>query len=88
MSIIVNSFVSYFSTNITITFYKDNTAKQVDDQSHTHWFNFEIENKCLKLILPELPPEYAICYDYEFSNNYNSLTLTNKSLDTLILNKE
>ncbi len=82
---------SYFlndTTNITLTFYKDDTAKQEDDQSHIHWFNFDIDDNCLNLILPELPPEYAICYTYEFSNNDNALTLTNESLDTIILNKQ
>lgn len=83
--------VSYYqndSNNITITFYEDNTAKQIDDYSHTHWFNYEIDNNCLNLILPDLPPDYAICYSYEFSNNYQSLTLKNESLDTIALNKE
>jgi len=75
------------TNNITITFYKDNTAKQVDDFAHTHMFNYEINNKCLNLILPDLPPKFAICYEYEFTNDYNSLTLSNESLDTLILTK-
>ena len=82
---------SYFlneTTKVTLTFYDDNTIKQVSDETHTHWFNFEIVDNCLKLIFPELPEEYAICYSYEFSNNYNALTLKNESLDTLILNKQ
>jgi hypothetical protein len=83
--------VSYYqniSVNISITFFIDNTAKQVDDHLHIHWYNFEIDNECVKLLFPELPEEYAICYDYEFSNNYNSLTLSNNTLDTIVLNKK
>jgi hypothetical protein len=75
------------SNNITITFYEDNTAEQVDDFSHAHWFTYEINEKCLILMLPDLPPEFAICYEYEFTKNYNSLTLSNETLDTIILTK-
>lgn len=82
---------SYFenvSNNITLTFFEDNTAKQEDENAHIHWFTFDVDDKYLKLMLPELPKEYAIYYRYEFSNNNTSLTLKNESLDTILLNKQ
>ena len=74
--------------NVTLTFYKDNTAKQVSEEIHTHWFNFEIDDNSLYLTLQEFPEYYPIIYSYEFSNNDNDLTLSNESLDTLILTKQ
>ena len=74
--------------NVTLEFYKDKTAKQVREEIHTHWFNFEIDDDSLYLSLLEFPESDPICYNYEFSNNDNALTLTNESLDTLILTKQ
>ena len=74
--------------NVTLTFYKDNTAKQVSEEIHIHWFNFEIDDNSLYLTLQEFPEFDPIIYSYEFSNNDNALTLTNESLDTLILTKQ
>ncbi len=74
--------------NVTLAFYKDNTAKQVSEEIHTHWFNFEIDDNSLYLTLQEFPEYDPIIYSYEFSNNDNALTLTNESLDTLILTKQ
>ncbi len=74
--------------NVTLAFYKDNTAKQVSEEIHTHWFNFEIDDNSLYLTLQEFPDYDPIIYSYEFSNNDNALTLTNESLDTLILTKQ
>ena len=82
------SYYLNITNNITLRFYNDDTAKQEDEHAHVHWFNYEVDEECLKLILPELPSEYAICYDYEFSNNNTSLTLINETLDIIILNKQ
>jgi len=76
------------SFNVTLTFFKDNSLKQVSEGEHVHWFNYELDDTCLYFRFPELPENYGICYYYEFSNNNNSLTLTNESFDTLILNKQ
>ena len=74
--------------NVTLAFYKDNTAKQVSEEIHTHWFNSEIDDNSLYLTLQEFPEYDPIIYSYEFSDNDNALTLTNESLDTLILTKQ
>jgi len=82
--------ISYFlnyTTNVTLTFYNDSTVKQVSEDAHTHWFNFEIDDNCLYLTLQEFPEIDAICYNYRFSNNDTILTLSNVTLDTLILSK-
>ena len=81
------SFYENVTFNVTLDFYKDNTAKQVTDKVHTHLFNYEIDDNCLYLTLIELPEIDAICYYYEFSNNNSTLTLANESFDTLILTK-
>ena len=74
--------------NVTLTFYKDNTAKQVSDDLHTHLFFYDKDDNSLYLTLQEYPEIDPIIYSYEFSNNDNGLTLTNESLDTLILTKQ
>ena len=83
--------ISYYENdtfNVTFEFYKDNTAKQVSEGFHTHWFNFEIDNDSLYLTLQEFPGSDPIIYFYEFSNNDIGLTLTNEDIDTLILTKQ
>lgn len=82
---------SYFNStnmNVTLTFYKDNTAKQVSDDFHTHLFFYEIDDNYLYLTLQDFPEFEPLIYSYEFSNNYNNLTLSNVSFDTLILTKQ
>ena len=81
------SFFQNETTDVSLTFYEDNTLKQISEEIHTHWFNYKLENNCLYMEFPELPEGYGICYNYEFSNNNTALTLTNESLDTLVLNK-
>jgi hypothetical protein len=75
-------------SNVKFTFYDDNTAKQISNETHPHWFDYEIDEKCLYLLFQEFPEIDAICYNYEFSNNNNTLILTNVSLDTLTLTKK
>ena len=82
------SYYLNYTMNVTLTFYNDSTAKQVSDDAHTHWFNFEVDDNCLYLTLQEFPEIDAICYNYIFSNNETALTLTNEDLDTLILKKQ
>ena len=51
----------------------------------------EVDNTnsdCLYLSFVEFPQIDAICYSYKFSNNNSTVTLTNESLDTLILTKQ
>jgi len=74
--------------NITLTFYKDDTAKQVSDEFHTHLFFYEINDNSLYLTLQDFPEIDPLIYSYEFSNNDNDLTLTNETFDTLILTKQ
>ncbi len=76
------------TVNITFTFYNDKTAKQISEEFHAHWFNFYIDDSSLYLILQDFPEAGPIIYNYKFSNNYNSLTLSNESIDTLILKKQ
>ena len=83
--------ISYYENdtfNVTLDFYKDNTAKQVSEGFHTHWFTFEVDNISLYLTLQEFPGSDPIIYNYEFSNNNNSLALTNENIDTIILTKQ
>ena len=81
------SITENFSNEVIFTFYEDKTAKQEGQESHTHWFFYTIDDKCLYLNLQEFPDIPPICYEYEFSNNYNNLTLTNESYDTLKLTR-
>ena len=84
--------ISYYlniTSNVTLTFY-DVTVKQVDDETHTHTFIYEVDDNCLYLRLlalgrADIAPN---CYYYEFSNNDYTLTLTNESFDTLVLTKQ
>lgn len=75
------------SNEVIFTFYEDNTAMQEGQESHVHWFYYELDDKCLYLTLQEFPDVPPICYNYEFSNNYHNLTLINESYDTLKLTK-
>ena len=81
------SYTTEITINVTLTFNKDKTLKQVSDEVHTHYFNYEIDESYLYLTLQEFPEYEPLIYSYEFSNNDNSLTLTNESFDTLILTK-
>ena len=74
--------------DVTFTFYNDKTAKQISDGSHVHWFDFYIDDSFVYLTLTDFPEVGPIIYNYKFSNNYNSLTLTNESIDTIILTKQ
>jgi len=74
--------------NVTFTFYEDDTAKQVTDEFHTHLFFYEFDDNSLYLTLQEFPDFEPLIYSYKFSNNNTALTLTNESLDTLILTKQ
>ena len=74
--------------NVTLTFYKDKTAKQVSNEVHTHLFFYEVDDNSLYLRLQEFPDFDPLIYNYKFSNNYNTLTLTNETFDTLILTKQ
>ncbi|KYK19929.1 hypothetical protein AYK24_04800 [Thermoplasmatales archaeon SG8-52-4] len=74
--------------NVTLTFFDDKTAKQVSEGIHAHWFNFSIKGSSLYLILQDFPEAGPIIYKYKFSNNYNSLTLSNVDIDTMILTKQ
>jgi hypothetical protein len=74
--------------NVTFTFNEDETAKQVTDGFHTHLFYYEFDDNSLYLTLQEFPDYTPLIYSYEFSNNNTALTLTNESLDTLILTKQ
>jgi hypothetical protein len=81
------SYSNDVNVNITFTFFKDKTAKQVSDELHTHLFYYEIDDNSLYLTLQEFPEIDPIIYSYEFSDNDNALTLTNESFDTIILTK-
>jgi len=76
---------------VTFTFYNNDTAKTVSNYTmgdiQIQWFNYEIDNGGLCLTPQGLSESYAICYGYDFSNNYMTLTLTNESANTLILTK-
>jgi hypothetical protein len=74
--------------NVTLTFYEDKTAKQISDGFHEHWFNFNVKDSRLYLLLQDFPEAGPIIYKYNFSNNYTSLTLSNVSIDTMILTKQ
>ena len=83
--------ISYYENvtmNVTFEFFKDNTAKQVSEGFHTHWFTFEVDNISLYLTLQEFPGTNPIIYNYKFSNNDTSLALTSKDIDTIILTKQ
>lgn len=82
------SYYLNYTTNVTLTFYNDSTAKQVSDDAHAHLFNYKVKDNYLYLTLQEFPELDAIRYYYEFSNNETDLTLTNEDLDTLILTKQ
>lgn len=74
--------------NVTFTFYTDKTAKEISEGYHVHWFDFTIKDSNLYLTLSDFPEAGPIIYNYKFSNNYNSLTLSNESIDTIILTKK
>jgi hypothetical protein len=82
---------SYFlnsTSDVSFTFYEDKTAQQIVNKTHPHWYNYELDSDCLYLSFLEFPQIDAICYYYEFSNNNSTVTLTNESLDTLILTRQ
>jgi hypothetical protein len=81
------SYATDVTMNVTLTFYEDKTARQVSDDFHAHLFYFDIVSNSLHLTLQEFPDYEPIIYSYEFSNNDNSLTLTNVTFDTLVLTK-
>jgi hypothetical protein len=74
--------------NVTITFYEDDTLKQVTDEFHTHLFFYEFDDNYLYLTLQDFPDFEPLTYSYQFSNDYTSLTLKNESYDTLKLTKQ
>ena len=82
------SYIDDTTINVTLTFYEDKTARQVTDDFHSHLFYYEIVGSSLHLTLQEFPDYEPIIYSYEFSNNDNSLTLTNETYDTLVLTKK
>jgi len=82
------SYLDDTTMNVTFTFYEDDTAKQVTDEFHTHLFFYEFDDNSLYLTLQEFPDFEPLIYSYKFSNNNTALTLTNESLDTLILTKQ
>ncbi|UCF49763.1 MAG: hypothetical protein JSU91_08440, partial [Thermoplasmatales archaeon] len=43
------------SNEVIFTFYEDNTAFQEGQESHVHWFYYEIDDECLYLTLQEFP---------------------------------
>lgn len=73
--------------NVTFTFNKDNTAKQVSEDHHSHFFNYEFDDNSLYLYLQEFPDYDPLVYSYEFSKNNTALTLKNESFDTIFLTK-
>ena len=76
------------SRNVTLIFYKDDTAKQVSDDFHAHLFFYELDDNSVYFTLQDFPDIDPLIYSYKFSNNYNDLTLTNATFDTLILSKQ
>ena len=74
--------------NVTLTFYKDDTAEQVSDDFHAHLFFYEIDDKSVYFTLQDFPEIDPLIYSYEFSNNDNDLTLTNEDFDTLKLMRQ
>ena len=74
--------------NVTITFFKDDTAKQLSDDFHAHLFFYEIDESSVYFSLQDFPEIDPIVYSYEFSNDENDLTLTNVTFDTLKLMRQ
>ena len=89
---VIKHFTPDNTLDVTFTFYNNDTAKTVSNYTmgniQTQWFNYEIDNSRLCLTPQGLSETYAICYGYEFSNNYTALTLTNGTDNTLILTKQ
>jgi hypothetical protein len=74
--------------DVILTFYNDKTAKQESFDTHIHWFFYKIDDDFLYLTLQDFPNIPPIRYHYKFSNEYNNLTLTNETYDTLKLIKQ
>ena len=80
------------SLDVEFTYYNNDTAKTVSNYTmgdiQIQWFNYEIDNSQLCLIPRGLAESYAICYNYDFSDNYKTLTLTDESSNTSVLTKQ
>jgi hypothetical protein len=76
------------TTAVTFEFFNDSTVNQISNETHPHWFYYDIDNDFLCLTLFEFPDIDPICYSYEFSNNDKNLTLSGEDLDTITLTKQ
>ena len=66
---------------------QDNTINNKDPPM---WYNYTLDNNelCISLIIDLNNVSPPICYDCEFSNNYDRFTLTHESGATLTFNKK
>jgi len=83
---------------ITWIFYNNGSMKSIvnlqDDSISNEappvWYKYALDNNelCISLIIDLNNVSPPICYDCEFSNNYERLTLTHESGATLTFNKK
>jgi hypothetical protein len=83
---------------ITWTFYNNGSMKSIvnlqdntiTNESPPLWYNYALDNNelCISLIIDPINVTSPICYNREFSNSYNRLTLTHESGAALTFNKK
>lgn len=72
----------YSSYNQTWTFYNNGSVKMdieySEHSTYSSWATYQIKNNqlCITYIYDSVESEYEICYDYQFSNNKNTLSIT------------
>jgi len=94
-----SSYSEYSTTSQIWTFYSNGSVKmetfytysyvEDGDSTYTYWGNFNINNNelCIATIYDGVTSSYPTCYDFSFSNNYNTLTITYFSEDLYVFTK-